>query len=243
MARQSAKRGVAFRSVRRWMNKSRLSGWNNPERSRSAATTLASSAAKRGSSPVNSGMAIGMGFRVPCVMSTSRGPLGRCGGACPARCWACAGQAVSAPTSSPAATAASQARERGRGREWKLAPAMLMAPAAPGAGSRVEAAADKHIKVTFIAAGKTGWADSTCSRLEHVARVEVENDILPEVILGRRQAVGFAGLNRTHGTVPHRQEVGRVLRVHDLRFARQGAIRIEAQTDLDLGVLRRFAAA
>ena len=72
--RQSWKRGGALRSRGRSMKAARSSGWNRPERSRSAATTSETSSANCGSSPRNSGTAMGMGARVPWVMSTSSGP-------------------------------------------------------------------------------------------------------------------------------------------------------------------------
>ena len=81
ITRQSWKRGGALRSRGRSMKEARSSGSNRPERSRSAATTSDTSSANCASSPMNSGTAMGMGFRVPWVMSTSSGPLGagRCG--------------------------------------------------------------------------------------------------------------------------------------------------------------------
>ena len=75
ITRQSWKRGGALRSRGRSMKEARSSGSNRPERSRSAATTSDTSSANCGSSPMNSGTAMGMGFRVPWVMSTSSGPL------------------------------------------------------------------------------------------------------------------------------------------------------------------------
>src|SRR5262245_58122930 len=47
------------------MKAARSSGWNKPERSRSAATTSDTSSANCGSSPKNSGTAMGMGAMVP----------------------------------------------------------------------------------------------------------------------------------------------------------------------------------
>ena len=67
ITRQSWKRGGTLRSRGRSMKEARSSGWNRPERSRSAATTSDTSSANCGSSPRNSGTAMGMGCRVPCA--------------------------------------------------------------------------------------------------------------------------------------------------------------------------------
>src|SRR5262245_29042400 len=63
--RQSWKRGGVLRSRGRSMKAARSSGWNRPERSKSAETTSDTSSANCGSSPKNSGTAMGMAAMVP----------------------------------------------------------------------------------------------------------------------------------------------------------------------------------
>src|SRR5262245_13382517 len=127
-------------------------------------------------------MAIGMGFSVPCVMSTSSGPLPRCG-ACAPRCWAWAPAARSIakrPTNNqhsarrPARQASARAGEVGARGTARAAGA--------GQGGKAGIGMIGDLGVGLAQAHRA--ADSMGSRLEHVARIEVEHDIFPKLVLG-----------------------------------------------------------
>src|SRR5262245_24539393 len=182
-------------------------------------------------------------------MSTSSGPLPRWGGAWKPRCCASATalarRSASAQPNSAPATRARPSEACGRdGRQPPRPAGVSPTPGtgAAGAGRGGESGMSITNDLPVELAVVIRSADSMGSRLEHVAGVEIEHDILPEFVLGGRQTIGLAGLHGAQRTVPHRQEIGGVLRVHNLRLGRQSAIRIEAQAQLDLGILRGFAA-
>src|SRR5689334_7237345 len=96
--------------------------------------------------------------------------------------------------------------------------------------------------VALRAIGGGPTADSKGSRLEHVAWLEGQDHIPPELVFGSRQRKRLARFYGANRAVRYGEEEGRALQIGHLRLGSQRAVHVEAQAHLDLGVLGCLAA-
>src|ERR1700693_1464815 len=73
---------------------------------------------------------------------------------------------------------------------------------------------------------------------EHVARIESDLHVLPDVVLGGRHRIGLAAAHRAHGALGGDAEIGAGAAVHQLGLGRQRAVGPELDAQADDQLLR-----